>query len=261
MLCVYLDDSGKDPQNRITTVAGYAATDEQWAAFEQEVEPIFTENGVKILHAMDLHHSEGEFAGWRVLEKQAFIAKVCLALSHHVPLGMSMSALKSTYKTGAHESGRKRTITPYSFCVNVILEWVLTDIRVGKIGRTEGISFILESGNEHNTEAQETLFDVREKHKTELGEVLRSVCFVPKDKCRAIQMADLFAFYSRRHGVAIERAPLEDRAKTQMSPGTMLNIITESVPHRAFVATDFGPDAPGSRFFAGDAALVAKPKS
>jgi hypothetical protein len=31
----------------------------------------------------------------------------------------------------------------------------------------------------------------------------------------------------------------------------MLNIITESVPHRAYVATDFGPDAPGTRFFGG----------
>lgn len=51
VLVCYLDDSGKDPQNRITTIAGYVATDEQWKAFEIEVETWFTEFNVKILHA------------------------------------------------------------------------------------------------------------------------------------------------------------------------------------------------------------------
>ena len=62
MLVVYLDDSGKDPQNRITNIAGYIATDEQWKAFEVDVERWFTEFGVKILHAKDLHSTDGEFA-------------------------------------------------------------------------------------------------------------------------------------------------------------------------------------------------------
>ena len=39
MLKCYLDDSGKDPQNSITTIAGYAATAQQWTAFETDAEP------------------------------------------------------------------------------------------------------------------------------------------------------------------------------------------------------------------------------
>jgi hypothetical protein len=46
-----LDDSGKDPQNPITTVAGYIAKDTAWQAFEVEVEKWFTEFKVKVLHA------------------------------------------------------------------------------------------------------------------------------------------------------------------------------------------------------------------
>jgi hypothetical protein len=65
-------------------------------------------------------------------------------------------------------------------------------------------------------------------------------------------MADLFAFYSRRHGAQMESAPIEDRERVQRTPGPMLNIITESAPHRAFVATDFGPNSVGSIFLAGD---------
>ena len=65
-------------------------------------------------------------------------------------------------------------------------------------------------------------------------------------------MADLFAFYSRRHGVAMHLAPDHEKETIRRNPGTMLNIITESVPHRGYVASDFGPDMPNSsRFFGG----------
>jgi hypothetical protein len=250
VLVCYLDDSGKDPQNPITTLAGYAAKEEQWRGFETEVEPIFADCGVKILHTKDLHKTDGEFEDWRVLQKQAFVARICRALSHHVPLGMSVSAAKETYAKRAAESDRKRTITPYAWCFNLIVEWVLTDIRVGRIAHGEGVSLVLETGHENNPEAEKVFNDVRRLY-GDAGAALRSICFVPKESCRAIQMADLFAFYSRRHGVETYLASPADKQRLIYEPGMMLNIITESVPHRAYVATDFGPDAPGTRFFGG----------
>src|SRR5262245_49602809 len=67
--------------------------------------------------------------------------------------------------------------------------------------------------------------------------VLRSISFVPKEHCRAIQLADLLAFYSRRDGVAYLRA-IEKNDETFTSD-TIVKIITERVLHRAFVATGF----------------------
>ena len=233
----YLDDSGKDPQNRITTVAGYIATEEQWRAFEIEVEPIFGNYDVNVLHAKDLHHTDGCFEDWSVLKKQAFVARICTVLSHHVPVGVTMSALKETYGSRAKESNRKRTVTPYTFCHNVIVDWILRDVLVGRLAHTEGLSFVLERGHQNNVEAEQNFYDVRKLHGLE--GVLRSIAFVPKENCRAIQMADLLAFYSRRHGVEMEKTTVNERARAHRSPGTMMNIITERVPHRAFVATDF----------------------
>jgi hypothetical protein len=251
VLICYLDDSGKDPQNPITTLAGYAATEDQWRGFESEVEPVFADCGVKVLHTKDLHKTDGEFENWRVLRKQAFVARICLALSHHALLGLSASATKGVYKQRADESNRKRTITPYAWCFNLIVNWVMTDVRLGRIAHAEGAAFILESGHENNPEAEAVFHDIRRLY-LDAAVVLRSISFVPKEKCRAIQMADLFAFYSRRHGVAIHRAPQHKKDEVRRTPGTMLNIITESVPHRAYVASDFGPDIPNSsRFFAG----------
>ena len=131
MLACYLDDSGTDPQNRIVTLAGYIANEDQWSAFETEVEPIFTKSDVQVLHTIDLHHTDGDFKGWKVINKQAFVARICGKLSRHVPLGMTMSALKGQYAIRATESGRKRTVTPYSFCLNRIVDWILTSVAVG----------------------------------------------------------------------------------------------------------------------------------
>jgi hypothetical protein len=61
LLVCYLDDSGKDPQNLATTLAGYVADESSWAEFEAEVEPLFTKYGVATLHAMDLHGTRGDF--------------------------------------------------------------------------------------------------------------------------------------------------------------------------------------------------------
>jgi len=141
-------------------------------------------------------------------------------------------------------------VTPYTFCANLIIDWLLTDIKAGRIANTEGTAFILERGHENNAEAELNFYNVRKLHKLE--SILQSISFIPKEECRAIQMADLFAFYSRRHGVEMEAAPPDQKQRIQRTPGTMLNIITETVRHRAFVATDFGPSAAGSRFFGGD---------
>lgn len=236
VLVCYLDDSGKDPQNRVTTLAGFVAREEDWKAFEKEVEPIFARRKVEVLHAKDLEDTDGEFEGWSVLKKQAFVAQVCQVLSRHSMLGVSMSCVKTTYDNRAKQSKRKRTTRPYTFCFTVILDWLLRDIRTGRAVWDEGLAFILETGHENNPEAEQQFYAIRKLHKIE--KTLKSICFVPKDNCRAIQVADLFAFYSRRDSAAIEK---RGRVGGAEDMETMLKIIVEKGQFRAFVATDFEP--------------------
>jgi hypothetical protein len=251
VLVGYLDDSGKDTQNRITALAGYLATDEQWRAFEQEVEPWFGEFKVNVLHTMDLHKTKGEFRGWSVLKKQAFVARICQVMSRHAMMGVSVSAVKETYRShkAKRALSRRQTTSPYAWCLNWIIDNTLRSTVVGKEANINGLALILECGNEHNTEAEQSFYEIRDQH--QLEGILRSISFVPKEKCRAIQIADLLAFYSRRHGVAMENAPVPERSKVE--PTLMMNLLAGSVPHRAFVATNFGDeeDALGSRFFGG----------
>lgn len=244
MLICYLDDSGKDPQNSITTLAGYVATESAWAAYESDVEKWFDDYNVRILHAKELEDSDGEFRGWPLLKKQAFVSRICQARSPHLMMGVSMSATKGQYKIRAAESRRKRTSSPYTFCLNVIVDWLLRDIRVGRTANTEGIALVLESGHENNAEAERSFHEIRKIHKIE--HLLHSISFIPKESCRAIQLADLLAFYSRREGVETEKAR---RLKLNPRPmEAMMRIIAENLPHRGFVATDFGPEVEGVPF-------------
>jgi hypothetical protein len=237
VLVCYLDDSGKDPQNRATTLAGYVARDTAWQAFEKKVEPVFKRHGVSLLHAKELEATDGEFKGWKVLKKQAFVAEICSTLAKHSMLGVSMSAIKKTYDRQAKKSCRKRTNRPYTFCMNVIIDWLLRDIRTGRAAWTEGVALILECGHENNPEAEQAFHSLRKKYKLE--GVLHSISFVPKEDCRAIQMADLLSFYSRREANAKEKAERTGRKAQEMEQ--MLKIITEKGPFRGFVATDFSP--------------------
>jgi hypothetical protein len=133
------------------------------------------------------------------------------------------------------ESGRRRTVTPYTFCANVIVDWILRDIRVGRIANTGGVSFIFEAGNNNNAEAKWSFGKVCKKY--HLAGLRPSASFL-KRAAEPSSWPDLYAFYSRPHGLAMEAALLSERGNVR--PNTMLNIITESVPHRAFVATGFG---------------------
>lgn len=249
VLVCYLDDSGKDPQNPITTLAGYIAKDAGWAAYEREAEPWFTKYGVSVLHAKELHDTDGEFEGWPVLKKQAFVSRVCQPRAAHLMMGLSVSAVKGQYQLRKAERGRKRTATPYAFCFNVLVDWIMRDIRIGPVSNTAGVAFVLESGHENNAEVEKEFHAIRQQH-PEIAPLLESICFVSKESCRAIQLADLFAFYSRRNDAAMYRARAAGRESHKIE--TMIRIITENLPHRGFVATDFGPNAPGSRFLAGD---------
>jgi hypothetical protein len=56
--------AAKTPKTPITTLAGYVARDTGWEGFEVDVEQWFNEFNVNVLHAKQLHDTDGEFAGW-----------------------------------------------------------------------------------------------------------------------------------------------------------------------------------------------------
>ena len=94
MFVCYLDDSGSDLQNPIRTLAGYVAREREWSLFEESVEPVFDKFGVAVLHAIELHNTDGDFRNWSRERKERFISRVYRAMIPHIPLGLTISVVK-----------------------------------------------------------------------------------------------------------------------------------------------------------------------
>jgi Protein of unknown function (DUF3800) len=240
VLVCYLDDSGKDPQNRVSTVAGFVGRSEAWEVFERSVEPVFEAYQVDVLHTRCLHATDGSFRGWMRVKKQAFVRDLANVMAANSLRGMSMSIAKATYRQRMAESSNRRgIITQHAYCFTAIFNWILTDVYVGKEANAEGVAFVLETGHEHNSDAERCFNAVRTKFS--LQDKLRSISFAGKESSRAIQIADLLAFYTRKHAVGMERAKakVSESAETDYWSDPMMNLIASRVPVRAFLATDF----------------------
>jgi hypothetical protein len=129
----------------------------------------------------------------------------------------------------------RTTVAPYTFCFQVICDWLLRDIRIGRRVHTEGVKFILEKGHKNNAQAKNEFFWTREHYGLE--KVLHAIDFIDKKACRAIQLADLIAFYSRRDGAMLKSK--EPDARDDYKADQMIKILCEKIAHRGFVATGF----------------------
>ncbi len=252
MFICYLDDSGTHPDSPLVTIAGYAMPEDGWAAFEPAAEPIFERRDVKILHAVDLQQNNPPFTGdnWKVLNKQAFVAQLCLAMKPHQPLGFSYTAAREVYERRAQEAGRPTGASPYVFGFQVILNWLLNSAWVGKRVREEGVAFVVEQGSKNNGGITAAYDFIVKNNSRDLGNTFRGLTFVPKTHSRAIQMADLIAYYSYRRAMHLQGVPFDKHASVKLDP--VLKVMLETCPHLCMVGDQFGWGADDWRVSVGE---------
>lgn len=241
LLTCYLDDSGTHPDSPLVTLAGYVMADVEWEKFEVEVEPFFKKRGVKILRGFDIQQNEGCFADkdvWKVLNKQAFIGEVGRTLKPHGPVGLSISVTRAAYEERA--AGREvPPAPPYAWAFDVIANWILSSPQVGKRARDEGVSFVVERGSSDNAALKNGHDYIVANFAEELGNTMRGLSFVPKEHSRAIQMADLIAYYANRRAMQLQGIPPEQRASVDLD--AVMKVILETCPpSRCEVANQFG---------------------
>ena len=136
MFVCYLDDSGKDRENPITTLAGYVAMEAAWIRFERNVEPVFKKFGVEVLHAVNLHNTKGDFKLWPRDKKKQFVSRVCEAMAPNVPLGISFSVDKKSYQARREESRAKgmEMRSPYYYCFRALSDWLMEQAKICEVG-------------------------------------------------------------------------------------------------------------------------------
>ncbi len=96
------------------------------------------------------------------------------------------------------------------------------------------LSFVIEEGNANNQEILQRYLRLKKKREHELP-FLGGMAFAAKQSSIAIQMADLFAFLTRRQAVAMQR---NGGQPVEMNP--YLALLREGIRDVGFAATDFG---------------------
>jgi hypothetical protein len=210
----YLDDSDADG-SRVQTLAGYVAPLEAWRRFELLANAVCDSFNVSIIHAKDFEGTKGDFKGWSLKKKRDFIDLIYTAAEYNIPFGISRSILKDEYRKRQAELGLNKSASAYGVAFSSIIFTVIRDNTLSPQILQEGMSFIVESGHNNNEELQNHFHLVKD-HEIFVG-ALRSLTFADKKSSRAIQLADFFAFYSRRAASKSEKVgapvPLETHYK------------------------------------------------
>ncbi|MGB8605175.1 DUF3800 domain-containing protein [Bradyrhizobium sp.] len=195
MFQCYLDDSGTSGLP-IVTLAGFAASKDNWEELEPRLDDVLNGYGVPVFHAKEFHDTKPPFKNWKRLKKRSF-ADELFATSHGQIYGLSTTINRKDFELAKKQQGGWDRMSAIGVCFSAIMTRIVTDPYIGIAVKTHGVSFLVESGNRNNAEIEQ-FFNRMAQHPTFEG-ALRSISFVSKDSCRAIQLADFFAFYSRRH--------------------------------------------------------------
>lgn len=250
MFVCYLDDSD-DNQSSVLTIAGYFGSLENWELFEARAEPICQSYGVDILHAKDFHHSKGAFKGWSLIKKRTFIDELYGPIEDLIDFGISRSVRKESYRQRKKETGRNAGMSAYGVAFASIMFTIVRGNSESERIRNEGVSFVVESGHNNNAEIEQYFHKMKSHAKFEGA--IRGLTFSGKAESRAIQLADFYAFYSRRHAALLDphegriRAPADQMfARFGKRISHFNNVITNAYAGeiRNTDEADFVPDRP-----------------
>jgi hypothetical protein len=205
MLACYLDDSDATI-SKVETIAGYVAQEDGWRRFEAQAEAICDEFKVDLIRGRNLDCRDKCFKDWKLPKVERFLDRIGTAMRGNVLFGISRSIAKEHYKffrRGALklDAEHKRvfgSLSGYGFCFGNIshdLRAMNEQFGVSEQIKAEGITFMLESGSKNNPDILRYV-DKECRHGNLHANT--TVTEVDKRSCRAIQIADLYAFYSRR---------------------------------------------------------------
>jgi hypothetical protein len=200
MLQVYVDDSGRgeNPNNPIFVLAGYAGRARNWLGAADDLQRIMRKKPtLEYLKGKEAAALNGHFTGWTAEDRDAKLAEMIAVLNKYRMIAISIAVSYSDFKRIlATPKGAMKN--PYALAFSHVVVWML-DSAAKKQSR-EKIELIFDQGiigRERNIDAAyKGMMDHLPKEMTDLlvgrPRFEDDKCFLP------LQMADLFAWHSRR---------------------------------------------------------------
>jgi hypothetical protein len=197
VISCYLDDSGTTADSAHLTIAGYIAHPADWALFEKESNDLFAKEGVREpFHGTEFFHRQKQFKGWDFYGQTAFAFDWFGIAAKHVKHGITIALPRKKFSDFKKETGLEPSLSIYGQAFKSLIRKMLERRNLSDVIRVGGISFFVEAGNNNNDEILHW-FNRMRAHEDN-ATYFKSLTFLTKDACYAIQLADYLAFFSRR---------------------------------------------------------------
>lgn len=191
----YLDDSYDPPSTGVVTLAGYFGTAENWANFEDRADSVLNSKGVPVFHTKEFRDTDGHFQGWTRDDKENLIVELFDVVKESELIGVSKSVSRGLHKSFRKVGKSAHTYSPLAMAFGPMASAICFGNRIPGIEGMKETHFFVESGNTNNNGLKK-VFDANSRG--ERSQFLRSITFMAKGSCRAIQLADFCAYYSRK---------------------------------------------------------------
>lgn len=202
MFICYLDDSDDD-QSSVSTLAGYVTQLDRWEHYEEHATKVYDKFGVNILSAKDMHNGRKEFKNWTWSKKWSFIDQ--LFAGAKLQWGVSHSVSKKAFVSMKPHRGIGPNMSRLGLAMAATMHTLLRGNPLAGLIQAKKLSFVVETGHRNNADI-ERYFNFAKEVETYKG-FLGDLRFLGKTDAKALHLADILAFYSRRqHSLEVAHA-------------------------------------------------------
>jgi Protein of unknown function (DUF3800) len=235
VLTCYLDDSGTADEPFVT-IAGYLGPYALWTSFERAAKLVLDHCDVDVVSGKQLHRTKGDFKGWKIRKKEKFVTALQRHLKDAAVFGMTFSIEKEPYARAKIVHGKNKNESAYGYAFRIVMDTIFRSKFVREAFAQKGwrTNIVIEQGNKNNADANR-IYNHQLIH-APYGKLLGGFTEAPKDSTISLQMADLLAYYSRRHVELCER-----KDKFVAEDGVFSIITGAGIPIANSVANDFHP--------------------
>jgi len=211
IVTVYIDESGTHG-SPVTILAGWVGRLGQWATFDPKWKRLLKRSGITHVHSKEIRHSQGEFKGWSIARKQAFVADASKLGIKNLEYGFTIFLSEEDYQKhyiAGHRPKEVQLDSRYGLCFRYCVGLVSNLAMQSFKDRDLEISFVLESGHTNYGDADRIFSKVKKsrvEHEQFIVRALKTLTTGDKMDFPGLQIADAIAYSSFQH---ITRAPMK----------------------------------------------------
>jgi hypothetical protein len=185
----YFDESGTHDTSRVTTLAGYIGTANDWRLLLPEWQEVLAidGDGMELFHANDFEHYARAHR-WDENKRADFLGKLAEVINRHTWHGFGGSVVTADYNK-LPSSVRKRIHSRYHFCFHVMMH--LLRVQLESIVASESLALAFEQKDKVIGRILDDFDDIlAEDYQDQLGPVIIGT----KKKMPLLQVADFLVY-------------------------------------------------------------------